>query len=971
MAAAVLLAVVSWAVMDELQSNALNDIYETEYTARLYEQAAQDRKRFDVAIHAVYHATTTIINLHHVINYVDETCTREGNWNDPKAQIPNAQSQTRTPWMPTRSFLREHFVPDNILLLDPLNRVHEILSPTGTPLPKLFTKPLVLLAAKSQEQALITNIDGVPYIVASGQIKNDGGKHIATLLSLSRIDTRFLRNTQEGYLDPDSVIALVSGAEENIIASTNNSMLPIGDSFPQYADQFLITGKEFFDYGSSEIHISFLTLIPRSRFEELLTPVLEVNRQHRTILAALFTALLIVFLLYLTRRIRNLREAVAYFTQKVYGATPPQDMEKGDELESAQAHFTHLTEEILKSREELEEETRQRIIAVQRHAEFATEVQRLSLMSSVTDALGVGVLEKRDGTFVPRTKTMESFIKQCGGVEQFISATPGQDLVVSCGCKDECTFAIDIPENLDAELILVRDVTTRRNAERQIESLALFPAQNPSPVIRASAEGKILMSNQASDALFKHWGIDGDILPDEIRSTVSQALSGDVPIAQEIDLDERTFVMTYSPVPNDQHVNIYVTDITARKQAETELQHAHDKLEDRVEERTKALSAEIEVRRKNEADLRKLNRAVEQTAHMVFITDVDGIIEYVNPKFTEWMGYTPSEAIGQKPSLIKSSETPDEVYEQLWQTILSGQEWRGEMKDLRKNGEAFWASTAIAPVRDDDGNITHFIASHEDITQRKEAEIAIQTALEQADIANRAKTDLMANMSHELRTPLNAIIGFSSTMKEEIFGPVGNDKYREYLDDIHNSGQHLLGLINDILDVSAIEAGAVKLYEENISISEVVDASIRIIMPRANDGKVAVSSSISSETPQIFADERRVKQIFLNLLSNAVKFTPEGGEVAVHSWLNEDASLSISVGDTGTGMDEDEVKKALSKFGQVDSGLDRKHEGTGLGLPLTIGLMGCHGGTLDVKSEKGQGTQIIVTVPKERVTSPL
>lgn len=434
--------------MDELQSRALNQIYETEYTARLNEQAVQDRKRFDVAIHDVYHATDTIANLHPVIKYVVETCTLEGNWDDPNAQIPKAVPSTRTQWAPPRSFMREHFVPDNILLLDPLNRVHEVLSPTGSPLPKVFTKPLALLAAKSREQALITNIDGIPYIVATGQINDDDGKHIASLLSLTRMNTRFLRNTQEGYLDPDSVIALVSGDEEYIIASTSNALLPVGDSFALHADQFLITGKEFFDYGSSEVHINFLTLIPRSRFEELLTPVLEVNRQHRTILALLFTTLLIVFLLYLTRRIRNLREAVVYFAQKVYGASPPQDMDKGDELESAQAHFNHLTEEILKSREELEEETRQRIIAVQRHAEFASEVQRLSLMSSVTEALGVGVLEKRDGKFVPRTKTMESYIAKCGGVEQFTSATPGEDLIVTCGCDGDgdCIFSIDIPE---------------------------------------------------------------------------------------------------------------------------------------------------------------------------------------------------------------------------------------------------------------------------------------------------------------------------------------------------------------------------------------------------------------------------------------------------------------------------------------------------------------------------------------------
>jgi len=248
----------------------------------------------------------------------------------------------------------------------------------------------------------------------------------------------------------------------------------------------------------------------------------------------------------------------------------------------------------------------------------------------------------------------------------------------------------------------------------------------------------------------------------------------------------------------------------------------------------------------------------------------------------------------------------------------------------------------------------------QEVSERKHAE-------EKAIGASRAKSDLLANMSHELRTPLNAIIGFSDTIREETYGPIGNDKYQEYMDDIHHSGQHLLELINDILDVSSIEAGAMELYEENVSLLDVVDASIRIVNPRADIGKVTINSSIDPDTPLIFLDERRGKQIFLNLLSNAIKFTHEGGRVSVSSRLNCEGSLAITVSDNGIGMDEVEVTKALSAFGQVDSGLDRKHEGAGLGLPLTKGLMELHGGTLKVKSEKGHGTSITVTFPKKRV----
>lgn len=204
-------------------------------------------------------------------------------------------------------------------------------------------------------------------------------------------------------------------------------------------------------------------------------------------------------------------------------------------------------------------------------------------------------------------------------------------------------------------------------------------------------------------------------------------------------------------------------------------------------------------------------------------------------------------------------------------------------------------------------------------------------------------------------------------MKEQLFGPLGNSKYKSYVVDIQESGQHLLKLINDILDVSAIEAGKVHLDEENVSIAEVVDGAHSLIRPRAKEGKITLEFEAADNLPYIWADERRVKQIILNLLSNAVKFTPPGGHVTVTSWLNDDRSLAICITDTGIGMDTFEIEKALSKFGQVDSGLNRKHEGTGLGLPLSVGLMECHNGTLEIKSARDHGTEVTVTFPKNRI----
>ena len=371
--------------------------------------------------------------------------------------------------------------------------------------------------------------------------------------------------------------------------------------------------------------------------------------------------------------------------------------------------------------------------------------------------------------------------------------------------------------------------------------------------------------------------------------------------------------------------------------------------------------------KKIEKGHRILSHAVEQSGDMVFITDLSGAITYVNQQFCTVTGYERREVLGQNPRILKSGNTSRALYSEMWTNILAGKPWRGEIQDRRKGGELFWAAARISPIRDRNGEISHFLAMHDDITARKQAEEKLKAAMIDAEIGNRSKTEFLANMSHELRTPLNAIIGFSDLLKNEAYtGPL-HDKQLEYVHDIQASGEHLLELINDVLDVSAIEAQSLTLNENMINFAKAADASLRIVAPRAKEARVELINAIGADTPKLYADERRFKQILLNLLSNAIKFTPAGGRVVLSADVVDDGALRLSISDTGIGMDKAELAKALTKFGQVDSTLGRKYEGTGLGLTLAMSLTEAHDGTFALHSEKGVGTTATITFPPHRV----
>ena len=265
------------------------------------------------------------------------------------------------------------------------------------------------------------------------------------------------------------------------------------------------------------------------------------------------------------------------------------------------------------------------------------------------------------------------------------------------------------------------------------------------------------------------------------------------------------------------------------------------------------------------------------------------------------------------------------------------------------------------------GSSDKFCAVLRDITHWKNVEAELIAARRAAETANTQKSDFLAKISHEIRTPLNAIIGFSEVMMGERFGPIGNARYRDYLHDIHVSGAHLMSLINDLLDLSKIEAGKVDLSFEAVPVNPAIQECVALMQPQANRERIIIRTSLSVDVPQVVADARSLRQILLNLMSNAVKFTRAGGQVIVSSALEETGEVTVRIRDTGIGMSEKDIETALKPFRQVALSRDDREHGTGLGLPLTKAMVEANRATFTIESAPNQGTLVKITFPTTRV----
>lgn len=362
------------------------------------------------------------------------------------------------------------------------------------------------------------------------------------------------------------------------------------------------------------------------------------------------------------------------------------------------------------------------------------------------------------------------------------------------------------------------------------------------------------------------------------------------------------------------------------------------------------------------------------SADWVWETDADLIYTYMSEQVERATGVPAAQYIGQsRVNLFGDENSADPFLRLHIDEMRAHRPFANQVQWLNRPRGLVCISVSGRPRFDEQGQFIGYIGIGRDITEeqqqrrkRDEMNHALAEARDQALRASKSKSSFLAHMSHELRTPMNAILGFAEVMKDQVVGPL-EDRYRGYAGHIHDSALHLLSLINDVLDLSRIEAGAYELHEGEVDLPAVAARALRQVEGAARGGSVSLALELPTDLPPLWADQRAIFQIMLNLLSNAIKYTPAGGAVVIFAQRELSGGIAFGVRDTGIGMTEGDIAKALQRFGQVDNVMTREHQGSGLGLPLVQELALLHGGQVAVDSEPGKGTTVTVRFGADRL----
>ena len=377
-----------------------------------------------------------------------------------------------------------------------------------------------------------------------------------------------------------------------------------------------------------------------------------------------------------------------------------------------------------------------------------------------------------------------------------------------------------------------------------------------------------------------------------------------------------------------------------------------------------AIKEDITSRKKSDLEIYKLSVAIDQNPASVVITNIHGTIEYANKKFISISGYSQKELIGKIIRILKPGHTTEETYIEIWNRLFAGKEWRGEHQNRTKKREKYWESVLISPIKNQEGQITNYVILSEDISERKKMEKDLIAAKEKAEESDRLKSAFLANMSHEIRTPLNSILGFSDLLTDPELEP---DTRSEFSSMINLSGNNLLSIINDVLDISKIEAGQIVLSEIEVPVRRLVsdiqkEYSFKAI---AKGIELRLEPQASEQEIIVLSDGNRIKQVLINFVGNALKFTESGYiEIGVKMVKN---NIQFHVKDTGIGIAKDYHDKIFDRFRQVEAAQTRKYGGNGLGLAITKNLAELMGGKIWLESEPDIGSTFYFTLPESKI----
>ncbi len=369
------------------------------------------------------------------------------------------------------------------------------------------------------------------------------------------------------------------------------------------------------------------------------------------------------------------------------------------------------------------------------------------------------------------------------------------------------------------------------------------------------------------------------------------------------------------------------------------------------------VSRDINTRKLAEFELKKFNVAVTQSPAMIAISDTNGNLEYINPKFTKLTGYTMQEVIGKNPRFLKSGYLPPEIYQELWDTISSGNTWKGEFFNTKKNNEQYWEIASISPIFDEDGKIVNFIKVSEDITKIKDKEKELEKALVKAKESDKLKSAFLANMSHEIRTPMNGILGFSSLLEDADFS---QEEKAVFIKKINKSGQRMLSTVNDIIDISKIESGQMEITNTKTHVHKILSEVYSFLEPDSASKGIELKLLLPEEDKElvIITDNNKLYGVLLNLVKNAIKYTEKGSiTFGYHSKpTSKHVCLDFFVKDTGIGIPINQQNSIFRRFEQADISDSKTADGSGLGLAISKAYVHMLGGDIWVSSEEDNGS---------------